>query len=248
MRAPIEGSGRTSPNAVGVISEIREDVHAALRRDPAARSTIEILICYAGVRAILMHRIANWLWRHQVHLTARCVSELARFINGIEIHPAAKIGDEVFIDHGTGVVIGETAEIGNRVLMYQGVTLGGTGKQRGKRHPTVGNNVTIGAGARVLGAITIGDNSIIGAGSVVLKSVPANATAVGVPAHVLAINGKRVEEPSLEHGKLPDPCEECMARIESHLAALRDRMHSLEVELERLKQEGRPLPASRSQS
>lgn len=225
-----------------MFSEIRKDVKAALRRDPAARSTIEILICYAGVRAILMHRIANWWWRRGLHLLARFLSEFARFINGIEIHPAARIGEEVFIDHGGGVVIGETAEVGNRVLMYQGVTLGGTGRQRGKRHPTVGNNVTIGAGAKVLGAITIGDNAIIGAGSVVLKSVPANATAVGVPAHVVAVNGKRMDEPSLEHGKLPDPCEKCMEQIESRLAGLRDRIRSLELEVERLREQRQPLP------
>lgn len=231
-----------------MFSEIRKDVRAALRRDPAARSTIEILICYAGVRAILTHRIAHWLWRHNLHLLARVLSEFARFINGIEIHPAATIGEEVFIDHGGGVVIGETAEVGNRVLIYQGVTLGGTGKQHGKRHPTVGNSVTIGAGAKVLGAITIGDNTMIGAGSVVLKPVPARATAVGVPARVVAVNGKRVEEPSLEHGKLPDPCEKCMEQIESHLARLRDRVRSLELEMERLKEKPQPLPTSRAES
>jgi len=231
-----------------VLSEIRKDLTAALERDPAARSRIEILLCYAGVRAILTHRVANWLWRHRLHLLARGVSEVARFVNGIEIHPAAKIGEEVFIDHGTGVVIGETAEVGNRVLMYQGVTLGGTGKQRGKRHPTVGSNVTLGAGAKILGAITIGDNTVIGAGSVVLKSIPANATAVGVPARVVVENGQRVDEPSLEHGKLPDPCEKCQEYMESQLAALRDQVRSLEQEMARLKQERQPLPASRPQS
>jgi len=229
-----------------MFSEIRKDVKAAFQRDPAARSTIEILICYAGVRAILMHRIAHWLWGRRLHLVARCLSEFARFINGVEIHPAAKIGEEVFIDHGTGVVIGETAEVGDRVLMYQGVTLGGTGKQRGKRHPTVGNGVTLGAGAKILGAITIGDRSIVGAGSVVLKSIPANATAVGVPARVVAQNGKRVEEPSLEHGKVPDPCDKCLEQIESRFAGVRDRIRALELEIERLKEERQPLPTSRS--
>ena len=231
-----------------MFSEIRKDVKAALRRDPAARSTIEILICYAGVRAILTHRIAHWLWRHQLYLFARFLSEFARFVNGIEIHPAAKIGEEVFIDHGTGVVIGETAEVGDRVLMYQGVTLGGTGKQRGKRHPTIGNSVTLGAGAKVLGAITIGDNAVIGAGSVVLKPVPANATAVGVPARVVAMNGKRVDEPSLEHGQVPDPCDKCMEQIESRLAGLRERVDSLALEFERLREQRQPLPTPGAES
>jgi serine O-acetyltransferase len=228
-----------------MFSEIREDLTAALERDPAARSKIEILLCYAGVRAILMHRVAHWLWGHRLHFLARCFSELARFVNGIEIHPAATIGREVFIDHGTGVVIGETAEVGNRVLMYQGVTLGGTGKHRGKRHPTIGDNVTLGAGAKILGAIMIGDSTVIGAGSVVLKSMPANATAVGVPARVVVQDGKRVAEPSLEHGAVPDPCDKCLERIESHFATLQDRVRSLEQELEKLKGEHQPVPASR---
>jgi serine O-acetyltransferase len=231
-----------------MFSEIREDLTAALARDPAARSRIEVLLCYAGVRAILMHRVAHWVWNHRLHFLARCLSEFARFLNGIEIHPAARIGREVFIDHGTGVVIGETAEVGDRVLMYQGVTLGGTGKERGKRHPTIGSNVTLGAGAKILGAIAIGDNTVIGAGSVVLKSVPANATAVGVPARVVVHNGKRVAEPSLEHGAVPDPCDKCMEQIDSQLGALRDRVRSLEQEIERVKRERRALPASPSQA
>ncbi|UCH33089.1 MAG: serine O-acetyltransferase [Armatimonadota bacterium] len=230
-----------------MFSEISKDVSAALKRDPAARSKIEILLTYAGVRAILMHRVAHWLWGHGLHLIARLLSEVARFVNGIEIHPAAKIGEGVFIDHGTGVVIGETAEVGNHVLMYQGVTLGGTGKTRGKRHPTVGSSVTIGAGAKILGAITIGDNVVIGAGSVVLKPVPANATAVGVPARVVVQNGKRVDEPSLEHGKVPDPCDKCMELINSHMDALSDRIRALEQEIERLKEARRPMPASRTE-
>ncbi|HUT75059.1 MAG TPA: serine O-acetyltransferase [Armatimonadota bacterium] len=231
-----------------MFSEIRADLTAALARDPAARSRIEVLLCYAGVRAILMHRVAHWVWNHRLHFLARCLSEFARFLNAIEIHPAARIGREVFIDHGTGVVIGETAEVGDRVLMYQGVTLGGTGKERGKRHPTIGSNVTLGAGAKILGAIAIGDSTVIGAGSVVLKSVPANATAVGVPARVVVQNGKRVAEPSLEHGAVPDPCDKCMERIDSHLGALRDRVRSLEQEIERLKRERQALPASPPQA
>lgn len=230
-----------------MFSEIRTDLAAAMERDPAARSKIEILLCYAGVRAILMHRMTHWLWRHQLHFVARFLSEFARFVNGIEIHPAAKIGRGLFIDHGTGVVIGETAEIGDRVLMYQGVTLGGTGKQRGKRHPTIGSNVTLGAGAKVLGAIAIGDNSLIGAGSVVLKSIPANSTAVGVPARVVVQDGRRIAEPSLEHGAVPDPCDRCMERFESSFSSLRERLRSLEDELERLK-DGAGAPARREPS
>lgn len=230
-----------------MFAEIRRDLKAALERDPAARSKIEILLCYAGVRAILMHRIAHWLWGRGLHLLARCACEFARLLNGIEIHPAAHIGREVFIDHGTGVVIGETAEVGDRVLMYQGVTLGGTGKQRGKRHPTIGSNVTLGAGAKILGAITIGDNTVIGAGSVVLKSIPPNATAVGVPARVVVQDGKRVPEPSLEHGAVPDPCEKCMEWMEAQLEGLRERLRSVEQEMERLTEERGPLPASRPQ-
>ncbi|MCS3919261.1 serine O-acetyltransferase [Fervidibacter sacchari] len=199
-------------------------------RDPAARTGffgwLEIVLCYPGVHAIWLHRIAHWLWEMRVPVLPRLISHINRFLTNIEIHPGAKIGKGVFIDHGAGVVIGETAEVGDNVTMYQGVTLGGTGKERGKRHPTVGNNVVIGAGAIILGNITIGDNSRIGAGSVVVKSVPPNATAVGVPAKVVSINGVRVEP--LEHHKIPDPQLEMFRQFQVELEELRKRIEELE--------------------
>jgi len=161
---------------------IIEDIKAVFERDPAARSIIEVLLCYPGLHAIINHRIAHFLFKHRFFLLARIISQVSRFFTGIEIHPGATIGRRFFIDHGMGVVIGETTEIGDDVTMYQGATLGGTGKDKGKRHPTIGNNVTIGAGAKVLGPITIGDNTKIGAGAVVLKNLSPNITAVGIPA------------------------------------------------------------------
>jgi len=199
-------------------------------RDPAARTGffgwLEIVLCYPGVHAIWLHRIAHWLWELGVPVLPRLISHINRLLTNIEIHPGAKIGKGVFIDHGAGVVIGETAEVGDNVTMYQGVTLGGTGKERGKRHPTVGNDVVIGAGAIILGNITIGDNSRIGAGSVVVKSVPPNATAVGVPAKVVSINGVRVEP--LEHHKIPDPQLEMFRQFQAELDELRKRVEVLE--------------------
>ena len=169
-----------------------ETLTAYQRRDPAARGKLEIFLLYAGVHAIICYRFAHWLHRHQLCYLARFVSQWSRFWTGIEIHPGAVIGRRLVIDHGTGIVIGETAEIGDDVLLYQGVTLGGTGKDMGKRHPTLGNNVMVGAGARVLGPITIHDNARIAAGAVVLQDVPANATAVGVPAQIVRVNGEKV--------------------------------------------------------
>ena len=171
---------------------LMETLRAYQRRDPAARSCLEILLLYAGVHATLYYRFAHWLHRHQLCFLARFISQWARFWTGIEIHPGAVIGRRLVIDHGTGIVIGETAEIGDDVLLYQGVTLGGTGKEMGKRHPTLGSNVMVGAGARVLGPITVHDNARIAAGAVVLQDVPANATAVGVPAQIVRVNGERV--------------------------------------------------------
>ena len=159
-----------------------EDIKAVFERDPAARSILEVLLCYPGLHAIIGHRIAHFLFKHKFFLLARIISQVSRFFTGIEIHPGAVIGRRFFIDHGMGIVIGETTEIGDDVTMYQGATLGGTGKDKGKRHPTVGNNVTIGAGAKILGPITIGDNTKIGAGAVVLKNLLPNITAVGIPA------------------------------------------------------------------
>ncbi|MDE7454118.1 MAG: serine O-acetyltransferase [Clostridia bacterium] len=174
-------------------SGLRADLNAAKRNDPAARNKFEILLTYSGVHALIAHRWAQAFWRLRLKLVARIISQTAKFFTGIEIHPAAKISSGVFIDHGSGVVIGETAEVGEGTVLYQGVTLGGTGKESGKRHPTVGKNCVISAGAKILGRITIGDCAKIGAGAVVLKDVPANATAVGVPARVVKINGKKPE-------------------------------------------------------
>ncbi len=202
-------------------------------RDPAARTGffgwLEILLCYPGVHAIWLHRITHFLWKLRVPVIPRLVSHINRFLTGIEIHPGAKIGKGVFIDHGASVVIGETAEVGDNVTMYQGVTLGGTGKERGKRHPTIGNNVVIGAGAIILGNITIGENSRIGAGSVVVKPVPPNATAVGIPAKIVSINGIRVEP--LEHHRIPDPQLEMFKQFKEQLDELRSRIELLEHNL-----------------
>jgi serine O-acetyltransferase len=199
-------------------------------RDPAARTGffgwLEIILCYPGVHAIWLHRIAHWLWNLGVPVLPRFLSHLNRWLTGIEIHPGAKIGKGVFIDHGMGVVIGETAIVGDNVTLYQGVTLGGTGKERGKRHPTVGNNVVIGAGAIILGNITIGDNARIGAGSVVIKPVPPNASAVGVPAKVVSINGVRVEP--LAHDRLPDPQAEMFRQLQAQIDELRARLEAME--------------------
>ena len=169
-----------------------ETLTAYQKRDPAARSKLEILLLYAGVHAIIYHRIAHWLYRRKLRFLARCVSQWSRFWTGIEIHPGATIGRRLVIDHGTGIVIGETAELGDDILLYQGVTLGGTGKDTGKRHPTLGSNLLVGAGAKILGPITIHDNARIAAGAVVLQDVPEGATAVGVPAQIVRVNGEKV--------------------------------------------------------
>jgi serine O-acetyltransferase len=181
---------------------IREQIDTIFREDPAARSVLEIVLCYPGFHAALLHRTAHWLYRRDVPLAPRVISQIARLLTGIEIHPGATIGRRFFIDHGMGVVIGETAEIGDDVLIYQGVTLGGTGNEQGKRHPTVGNNVVIGTGAKVLGSIRIGNNCKIGAGSVVVRPVPDNSTVVGIPGRVVR---QRAPEGVLDHGMLPDP-------------------------------------------
>ncbi len=181
---------------------IREQIDTIFREDPAARSTLEIVLCYPGFHAVLWHRVAHRFYRSGLYLLARIISAGARFLTGVEIHPGASIGRRFFIDHGMGVVIGETAEIGDDVLLYQNVTLGGTGNQRGKRHPTLGNHVVVGSGAKVLGDIVIGNHVKIGAGSVVVHSVPDHSTVVGVPGRVVR---SRVEGSPLEHGRLPDP-------------------------------------------
>ena len=196
-------------------------LEAYQRRDPAARSKLEIFLLYPGVHAILYHRVAHWLYCRNWKFLARCVSQWSRFWTGIEIHPGAKIGRRLVMDHGMGIVIGETAEIGDDCLIYHGVTLGGTGKDHGKRHPTLGNNVLIGAGTKVLGPVYIGDNSRIGAGSVVLRNLPANCTAVGVPAEVVRINNKAVNPADdLDQQDLPDIVAQRLTDLDRRLGAL----------------------------
>ncbi len=200
-----------------MFDRLKEDIQAVKDRDPAATSTLQILLLYPGLKAIRMHRRANWLWRHNHKFWARYVSQRAVRKTGIEIHPAAKIGRRFFIDHGTGVVIGETAEIGDDVTLYQGVTLGGTGKDTGKRHPTIGNGVLIGAGAKVLGPFKVGDNSNIAAGAVVLEEIPPDSTAVGVPARVVKRRGKRVD---LDQVHIPDPVSQELCKMSVHIERL----------------------------
>jgi serine O-acetyltransferase len=182
---------------------IIDDIKVVFDRDPAAKNVFEVIFMYPGFHAIVLHRIAHSLWKLKVPILPRMISAFNRFLTGIDIHPGAQIGKRFFIDHGMGVVIGETTIIGDNVLLYQGVTLGGTGKEKGKRHPTLGNDIVVGSGAKVLGNITIGDNVKIGAGSVVITNVPADSTAVGVPARIVR-KGERHPEESLQHGKLPD--------------------------------------------
>ena len=196
-----------------------EDVRTVFREDPAARSALEVITCYPGLHAVWMYRVAHWMWSRGAYLPARLLSQLARYWTGVEIHPGAVIGRRFFIDHGMGVVIGETAEIGDDVLMYQGVVLGGTALEKKKRHPTLGNRVVVGAGAIVLGAINIGDRSRIGAGSVVIKEVPADTTVFGIPAKAKAggIDGSS----QLEHSRLPDPCSEMLCAVRKEFELLR---------------------------
>jgi serine O-acetyltransferase len=210
-----------------VFKLLREDVRTVFAKDPAAKNVAEVLLFYPGLHALCLHRTANSLWRHRLGFLARGLSFLTRFLTNIEIHPGASIGRRFFIDHGAGVVIGETAEIGDDVLMYQGVVLGGTSLKKGKRHPTVGNNAVIGAGAVALGAITIGDGARIGSGSVVVKSVPAGATVVGIPGRV--VDEHRQPLMDLEHGKLPDPVAEAVRLILAEQQKLEGRLEKLEA-------------------
>lgn len=216
---------------------IRTEIRTIFEKDPAARSTIEVLLTYSGLHAILWHRLAHFFYRHHRYLIARLISHCSRFLTGIEIHPGAKIGERFFIDHGMQVVIGETTEIGDDVLIYQGVTLGGVGRAKGKRHPTIRDNVVIGAGAKVLGPITIGENSRVGAGSVVVKSVPANTTVVGVPARIVAEEGKKVTPLDvLQHGELPDPETEIVKVLVDRIRHLEERVAKLKRDKEREKE------------
>ncbi|SDC21398.1 MULTISPECIES: serine O-acetyltransferase [unclassified Candidatus Frackibacter] len=209
---------------------IKSDIDAVFERDPAAKGILEVMT-YAGLHAILMHRLAHWLYNKGFSFLSRVISQVSRFFTGIEIHPGAQIGNGFFIDHGMGVVIGETTEVGDNVTLYQGVTLGGTGKEDGKRHPTLGDNVMVSAGAKVLGSIEIGDNVKIGAGAVVLDPIPDNATVVGVPGRVIIRNGKRVRgEIDLEHGDLPDPVEEMLKCMNRRIEKLEKKYNNLSAD------------------
>jgi len=209
-----------------VFAKLRRDIQAVRERDPAARSTVEVLLCYPGVHALAFHRVAHAIWRRGFTVPARFLSHVARFFTGIEIHPAAKLGPGLFIDHGMGVVIGETAEVGENVTLLQGVTLGGTSLKREKRHPTLGNNVVVGAGAKIIGGFKIGDGSRIGAGSVVVREVPTNSVVVGVPGRVTYRDGQRVDGGiDLDQTDLPDP-------VSKAIEQLVERIRALEAELE----------------
>ncbi|WP_197090930.1 serine O-acetyltransferase EpsC [Bacillus sp. FJAT-27231] len=207
---------------MGVFKVLKEDIDTIFEQDPAARSYLEVILTYSGLHAIWGHRLAHGFYKRKFFFLARLISQISRFFTGIEIHPGAQIGRRLFIDHGMGVVIGETCEIGDNVTLYQGVTLGGTGKEKGKRHPTVKDNALIASGAKVLGSITIGENSKIGAGSVVLRDVPPNSTVVGIPGKIVIRDGKKVQK-DLNHHDLPDP--------------IADRLSSMEREITRLQQE-----------
>lgn len=211
-----------------MFENMRADLRAARERDPAARNNIEVCLLYSGFHAICRHRIAHFYYRHKLFFLARLVSQWNRFCTGVEIHPAAKIGPGFFIDHGTGIVIGETTEIGSNCTIYQNATLGGTGKDVGKRHPTLGNNVMVGAGAKVLGPFTVGDNSKIAANAVVLDTIPPNSTAVGVPARVVRRNGEKPACSDLDQIHIPDP-------IAQELCAMRIQLERMQKELDRLK-------------
>jgi len=211
-----------------MLRDILDFMKAARERDPAACGPLCVLFCYPGLKALLFHRVGHFLWQAGLCLPARMVSQLGRFFTGIEIHPAAVIGRGLFIDHGMGVVIGETAEIGDNCTLYQGVTLGGTGTERGKRHPTLGDDVMVGAGAQVLGNITVGSGSYIGANSVVIKDVPPDATVVGVPGRIVSIAGERVSV-SLHHERLPDPVLERLVELQREIEKVEEELREAAV-------------------
>jgi len=226
----VRKSNQKMANAVAdVIASISDDVKATRERDPAARSNLEVLLLYPGIHALAAHRLAHKLYKKGKYFPARAISQVARFITGIEIHPGATIGKGLMIDHGMGVVIGETAEIGDNCTIYQGVTLGGTGKDVGKRHPTLGNNVMVGAGAKVLGPMKVGDNTKIAANAVVLAEIPENCTAVGIPAKVVRKEGVKVEG-ELDQIHVPDPVAQEIRRLESRLAELEAELKTIKSE------------------
>ncbi|GJM71540.1 serine acetyltransferase [Paenibacillus macerans] len=211
-----------------MFKRVRSDIQAVFDNDPAARSWFEVIFTYSGLHAIWSHRIAHFFYRRRWFTVARIISQVSRFFTGIEIHPGARIGNRLFIDHGMGVVIGETCEIGDDVVIYQGVTLGGSGKEKGKRHPTIGNNVVIGSGAKVLGSFKVGDQVNIGANSVVLKEVPPGSTVVGIPGKVVRLDGKRLDR--LSH-QLPDPMVDAMREMQREIEALRGEVRDLKQRL-----------------
>ena len=216
-----------------MFGKIRRDIQAVRERDPAARSTFEVLLCYPGVHALALHRVAHAVWRRGWTIPARFLSHIARFLTGIEIHPAARLGPGLFIDHGMGVVIGETAEVGENVTLLQGVTLGGTSLKREKRHPTLGNNVVVGAGAKIIGAFKIGDGSRIGAGSVVVREVPTNSVVVGVPGRVTYRDGLRVEGGiDLDQTDLPDPVSKAIEQLVERIRALEAELETVRKKIE----------------
>jgi serine O-acetyltransferase len=209
-----------------MFNTIRQDLRAVFDRDPAATNRLEVILTYAGFHALMAYRLSHRLKEWGVPFIPRAISQAARWLTGIEIHPGAKIGTGFFIDHGMGVVVGETTEIGDYVTLFQGVTLGGTGKERGKRHPTLGNHVVVGAGAKILGGIRVGDNVKIGANSVVLKSVPANSTVIGVPARVIKTEGERLPDATMDHANMPDPINDRIQALERELIELRKKLEN----------------------
>ncbi len=231
---------------MGAISRMHEDIQAVFDRDPAARTAIEVVLAYPGLHAIWMYRIAHWLWERDLKLLGRLLSELARWLTGIEIHPGAKLGRRLFIDHGMGVVIGETAEVGDDVLIYQGVTLGGTSLKKEKRHPTIEDHVMISAGVSVIGPVKIGQGSRIGAGAVVVSSAPPYSTIVGIPGKVIEGESARQDVAELEHGRLPDPVARAINNLVEHLNRLDARMGEVEERQDcledKLSPEHPPLP------
>ena len=216
-----------------MLERMRQDVRTVLERDPAARSALEVVLCSPGVHAIWIHRVAHACWRGGWHLVARWVSHVGRFLTGVEIHPAAVLGPGLFIDHGMGIVIGETAEVGNNVSLLQGVTLGGTSTKREKRHPTLRDNVTVGSGAKIIGAITIGENSRVGAGSVVVRDVPPNAVVVGVPGRVTFKDGQRVGGIDMNMTDLPDPVSRAIEQLVEQIRGLEADLDSLRKQVDR---------------
>lgn len=216
-----------------MFNTLRKDIHVIKERDPAVKNTLEVLLCYSGLHAIWAYRLAHFFYLHKWFVTARIISTIARFFTGIEIHPGAQIGEGLFIDHGMGIVIGETTIIGNNVSLYQGVTLGGTGKEKGKRHPTIGDYVVVACGAKVLGSFTVGEGSKIGAGSVVLKEVPPYSTVVGIPGRVVLQQGKKIshseQDVDLDHNRLPDPIEDQIAALQQQVAILQSRVNAMDT-------------------